>query len=225
MTTDDAAAPARHPARVLAVLVGVSAVLVLVSLLAPWWAPHRDVMFYVEVGGENNLPMWWNAGLLLVAGLVLFVTGDAAPGRTERFAWRALGALVLLLSLDEATMLHEKLAGPAGRLWPAAGLSYMWLVVGTPLAAGVLVFVLLLGRTLPRRPRWLLTAAFAVYFTGAVGVEVLQELVVDPDGHWFAHRVLFHAEEALEMAGASMMAVVPLVRARPAVALGARAAL
>lgn len=212
-TTDSA--PRYRALRSFVVLVGVSAVIVLAGLFTPWWAPPHEVRIYLDIGNEVSLPTWWNTALLVVAGVLMLAVGGGASGSRERTAWRLLGALLVLMSLDEASMLHERLALVGLRWWPEAGLNHMWLALGIPLAAAVVVIVVLLSRALPGRARWAVLGAFGIYFAGAVGAEVAQEFVLQVDGHWFASHFLAHLEEGLEMTGASLLLVTALAQLHP----------
>ena len=57
--------------------------------------------------------------------------------------------------------------------------------------------------------------ALGIYFTGAIGAEVAQELVLQVDGHWFVRHFLAHVEEGLEMTGAALLLVTALARLHP----------
>ena len=207
--------PMGRATRVFVVLIGVSAVIVLGNLFIPWWSPPHEVRIYLDIGNEVSLPTWWNTSLLVVAGVLMLLVSGGSAGRRERTAWRMLGGIVLLMSLDEASMLHERLALVGLHWWPDAGLNYMWLALGVPLAAAVVLFIVLLSRALPGRARWAVLGAFGIYFTGAIGAEVAQELVLQVDGHWFVRHFLAHVEEGLEMTGAALLLVTALARLHP----------
>lgn len=57
-------------------------------------------------------------------------------------------------------MLHERLALVGLHWWPEAGLNYMWLALGIPLAVVVALIVVPLSRALPGRTRWAVLGAF-----------------------------------------------------------------
>lgn len=202
--------PRYRAPRTFVVLVAVSAVIVLAGLLTPWWAPPHEVLAYVDVSNEVSLPTWWNTSLLVVAGVLMFVVAAGSPEPRERAAWRLIGGIVLLMSLDEASMLHERLALVGLHWWPEAGLNYMWLALGVPLAVTVALVVVLVGRFLPGRTQWAVLGAFGLYFAGAVGAEVAQELALRADWHWFVRHFLTHLEEGLEMTGAALLLATPL---------------
>lgn len=198
--------------RIFVGLVTVSAVIVLAGLSMPWWSPPHEVAIYLDVANEVSLPTWWNTSLLIVAGVLMLVVAGATSRPRERTAWRLLGGLVVLMSLDEASMLHERLALVGLHWWPEAGLNYMWLLLGAPLAVAVVVFVALASRCLPGRTRWAVLGAFGLYFAGALGAELAQELVLRTEAHWFVRPFLTHLEEGLEMTGAALLLVTPLAR-------------
>ncbi|MFW6188420.1 MAG: hypothetical protein ACOC84_10550 [Actinomycetota bacterium] len=197
-------------ARIFLALVAVSAVIVLAGLSMPWWAPTHEVAIYLDVANEVSLPTWWNTALLVVAGVLMLAVAGATSLPRGRVAWRLLGSLVVLMSLDEASMLHERLALVGLHWWPEAGLNYMWLLLGVPLAVAVAVSVALASRGLPARARWAVLGAFGLYFAGALGAELAQEFVLRTEAHWFVRPFLSHLEEGLEMTGAALLLVTPL---------------
>lgn len=211
-------APGYPARRIFAALLAVSTVMVLTALFEPWWSVPHDLRVFLDVSNEISLPTWWSTSLLVLAGVLMLTAAGVVPGRSERTAWRLLGGLLVLMSLDEAAMLHERLALVGSTWWPDAGLNYMWLLLGVPLAGAVVLFVALTVRGLPGAVRWTVLGAFGTYFLGAVGAELAQEAILraeEPEQtRWFARRFLAHLEEGLEMTGAAMLLVTPLTRLR-----------
>jgi hypothetical protein len=95
-------------------LVAVSALLLVVTLfsyaLAGSGALSR-LLFWLGLGGENNIGAWWSGMLLVLAAFFAFdgfFNLDKPLG--ERRGWLALGFALLLLSFDEIASLHESLS-------------------------------------------------------------------------------------------------------------------
>jgi hypothetical protein len=109
-------------------------------------------LFWIGLGGENNLGAWW-AGMLFLLPAAFALDGycDGAKPVTERRGWAALGAALLLLSFDETASLHEHL-GALG-VWHLAPLG--------ALGGAVTVYSLVLLRR-ARLPIAGLLAAFAL---------------------------------------------------------------
>ena len=130
--------------------------------------------------------------------------GDPLAGR-----WRLLGLVVLLMSVDEASGLHEEVRRTLERLAPAGGLPrpVLALIGGLLVAvAGVLVLPLLRG--VPRWVRNRLLLAGVLYALGAVGLEVASipyTAVEQVEGGLYL--LLVTVEESLELSAVALAAV------------------
>ncbi len=98
------------------VLVAVSALLLVVTFIAYALAgtgPSVRLLFWIGLGGENNIGAWWSGMLLVLAGFFAF-DGFTNPDKPveERRGWLSLGLALLLLSFDELASLHEYLLRP-----------------------------------------------------------------------------------------------------------------
>lgn len=101
-----------HIRRLTWVLLGITGVLVVISYGSVYaWrmTDLHDLHAYVFVGHETNLPTWWNTALLFCVGIASVVAAGATAG-SERRAWWVVGAATVLISLDEASQVHEQLA-------------------------------------------------------------------------------------------------------------------
>ena len=194
----------------LVVSVIVSLIITLLSLFAVWWAPNMGIYHYLEVTSEVNLPMWWNVLLLIVAATLMFLVAANTPSRSARLAWRTMAVIALLMSLDDATMLHEKLGMIVERFAPATGMTFTWVLLGGPIALAVVIMAIMASRKMHKTPRRLLVSGFVVFLGAAVGFEFIADYLIRTEAHWFLYRVTYHLEEGLEMAGAALIAVAPL---------------
>ena len=111
--------------------------------------------------------------------------------------------IFMFLSLDEAALLHEKI-GSVFRLIinPVGALRNVWVVPG---AGFVLLFGLLYWRflrSLPKMTSRLFVVAGMVYFGGAVGLEVIENLYYSKFGGGnVVLASLVTIEELMEMVG------------------------
>lgn len=194
----------------LVVCVIISLIITLLSLFAVWWAPNDRVYHYLEVTSEVNLPMWWNVLLLIVAATLMFLVAANTPSRSAAFSWRLIAVIALLMSLDDATMLHERLGVVVEHFLPDTGMTFTWVLLGAPIAAAVILVAFVASRRLQRTPARLLVSGFVVFLGAAVSFEFVADHWIRIDAHWFVYRVTYHLEEGLEMVGAALMAMSPL---------------
>ncbi|MEP1125029.1 MAG: hypothetical protein ABJH68_14190 [Ilumatobacter sp.] len=128
-----------------------------------------------DIGRESNVPTLVNTVLLvtvaaLAAGLALLRRDDR---KLRRSVWW-VAAIVTLLAVDEATGLHERFGGPAGRWLERVGIdwpTYAWLVPGIAVVCVGGVVSWRVGRHLPRVLGRRLTIAAGIFFAGAIGME------------------------------------------------------
>jgi len=107
-------------------LIAVSALLLIITLFSYALAGQgmlSRLLFWLGLGGENNIGAWWSGMLLALAAFFAF-DGFANPGKPpgERRGWLALGFALLLLSFDEVASLHEYLSVRARGSLAALGL-------------------------------------------------------------------------------------------------------
>lgn len=156
---------------------------------------------------ERNVPTWFATCLLFACGALLFRIARATAEAHLAFVrhWRALGAIFLFMSLDEAIEIHEYLAYVVeGRGW----LYFSWVV---PAAVIVLVvgaaFARFLGHLEPVTRRRFVVAGI-VYVSGALLCEL-------PLGAWterhgddnLGYAFIDFVEETLELVGAGYFLV------------------
>lgn len=194
----------------LVVSVIVSLIITLLSLFAVWWAPNLSIYHYFEVTSEVNLPMWWNVLLLIAGATLMLLVAANTPSRSARLSWRLIAVIALLMSLDDATVLHEKLGLVVERFAPDTGFTFTWVLLGAPIAVVVILLAFSASRRLHRTPRRLLLSGFVAFLGAAVGFEFIADYLIRVEAHWFLYRVTYHMEEGLEMVGAALLAVAPL---------------
>jgi len=211
-----AAAPRVPLARKAGLVLGGGAALVLVANPATrWWAQWRrqsdpgygdDVPLLFDVNSETTVPTWYSASLLLVVAAVcgLLAVLARAGGEQGWHRWLVVSGVFAAMSLDETSAVHERLGnalaadldvGGAGLLW------HPWVVVGAPLAAGVVAVVVWAMAGLPPPLRQGVLGGLALYLIGALGLESVGGLVLDEVGDGLAYAAVTWAEEAVEMAG------------------------
>lgn len=181
-----------------------------------WWAgePFFLITQFISFYGEQTIPAWYSSVKLFVLGgalLTVWRWNGPAP-RLSLAALLLFAFLVLLMSMDEAVSLHERvgmfftkmIASQAERGMHAVRTGYWPYIIGLP--AAVVAAAALCGayRAVADAPqgRARLTLGLAVLMFGAVALEALWNFL--PDGP-LADFFEPWAEETLEMLGVTVM--------------------
>jgi hypothetical protein len=207
------------PKRILILLLLIATVLCAVSLIAVVLSLQPDapaftqrdffdkVLKRIDVNLEATLPAWFSASMLVMCALVsgLVVATNTLPVISNRLRWFGLVVIFLAMSADEVAALHDAANEPLKAIFNTTGaLRHSWVLLG-------IVFLVLLGflyarfmLALPSRTRNTLLAGFAIFFAGAVGMEMLGGVYANTDGmNKTVEAVILHIEEFFEMAGAA----------------------
>lgn len=154
---------------------------------------------------EGNFPTFYSAvAMLLATGLLALITrANWNSEGTFRFHWLFITCLLLFLTFDEATAIHELIGGFFEDYVDASGFLYFAWVVPYGIAVAVLGVVFLkFILALPPQTRNGFIAAAAVFLSGAIGLEVFGAREADFNGtETITYCVLYTFEELLEMLG------------------------
>jgi hypothetical protein len=161
-------------------------------------APVPHVKEWVDLGGESNLPTWWNATLLVLVATAAVAAAFLTDRPSERRSWWIVGTATTYLSVDEATGLHERLSELGERTGVDVP-TYAWLVPGVILAAIGATILVLAGRALPSPTGARLGLALAAFAFASLGLESVGGWIRDrtDDSPWFTLAIIL--EEGLEM--------------------------
>ncbi|MEA5448620.1 hypothetical protein VB780_08595 [Leptolyngbya sp. CCNP1308] len=165
--------------------------------------PFVGVFKFFSMGQEANFPTYISAlNLLLAAGLCLLVSRHDVPQkkRMSRY-WVGLSVGLLLMSIDEAAQIHEGIIGVLLENYLGRGtgvLYYRWYLAYIPLVIVIGCSYLPFLKRLPLRYSSRLCLAGLVFLGGAIGVEMLESVLVYA-GINTAISILF--EETFEMLG------------------------
>lgn len=204
------------PARVLALLTGIAALL-LAGHAAATIAELRfgrnhllGLSRMLNFEGELTIPAWYSSLLLLLCAILLALAWRVRRGGTDRFRryWGALAVIFCFLALDEAVAIHEQLIDPVRNALDTGGAFLHAWVIPYGIAGLVLLLVyrpFLLA--LPRRTLHLMVASGALYVGGAVAVEMIGGYVWDRNPERGIPIIAIMAlEETLEMVGLALFA-------------------
>lgn len=151
---------------------------------------------------EANLPTWAASSLLIACAIA---SGKVAmsPAARPRGSWWVVTAAFGFASLDEAIELHEQMGG----LIDAGGVLYFdWIVSAAVILAALAVALWPWLRALAPATRRRLVLAGAVYFGGAVVMELPLGWWTDQAGAGsLGYALIDWVEETMELAGAVLM--------------------
>jgi len=157
---------------------------------------------------ESNIPTWFQSAiLLLTSGLALWTALTYQKNNKIKHFWYFVSAVLLFLSIDETSMLHERIRLPAGLKLSFGSLSipahFTWIIPGivAVLIVGIIIIKPLLMLDKATRNRLML--AGAIYVTGALGVEIITASTWETLGQFrtFQYSLLAGVEELAEFSG------------------------
>ncbi|WP_141243119.1 hypothetical protein [Geodermatophilus obscurus] len=188
------------PVAVTLLLVGASALLAREG--SPLTTERGQLRTYLDVFDETNLPTWWAASVLVAAALACGVVAALSGPGVARRRWSLLAGLTAALSVDEATVLHERLDRAVLPWLSPEDFPYLWVVPGAVLGLAVVVSVVGLTRAAPAPARRRLLLGFGLLLGSALGGEVVQGLLVAEGLLGRPFVVAYHLEELGETLGA-----------------------
>lgn len=215
----------RHlPWRIVLVVLGtISLLLAALSMAVP---PLTGVPYdnydgwlrrYLDVGWESNVPTWWASSLHFAGGVlfVLVALVHRLAGRGTGLPWAFFALMLFAFSADEATLIHERTRHLTALLWPDHPFNeYSWLAVGIPLGLVLLALTFFAVRRLSALSRRLVVLGLVVFFSGALGMEMVH-VILNPRievNFWWV--LVYHVEELLEMWGVGIMLCAALAGVR-----------
>ena len=192
-----------------ALLAGAAGIIGVHVVIHLTWLLHRQVPEHVEslfdIAKEYSVATWLTVAVWFVLGGICF---GLASRRRQR-GWYLLGALFVYLSLDDSTMLHERIGWMNGKLAEPAGM-YAWLVVLGPVfllvGAAALRFLWTACASDPRARAWIV-AVFLGLGT-ALLIEVTEREVAQSALRWRGIRLVKYTmtiEETLELLAPILM--------------------
>lgn len=163
--------------------------------------------FYLDA--EGNIPTYVNALLLFIPSLLLAAIGASKNAAKDkfRFHWNALALIFLLLSIDEASSLHERLIKPIRAIAGGEGFFYFaWVIPGMIAVALFGLAFLTFFLRLDKKFKILFFFSLAVYIGGAIGGEMVSGRYAASLGQKnYVYAVVASLEESVEMFGCSLI--------------------
>lgn len=168
-----------------------------------------DFIQEFDVNSEANVTSYYSVSLAILSSLLFFVVAyhKYADKDKYRLQWAALGFLLLYISMDDASVIHEKFSRYLKGMSDLGGwFEYKWVIIGL-LAVGIIgVAFFRFWLHLDTRFKILFLLAGGMFFGGAVGFELI-------GGRWaysfgsknFVYSVLTTLEQGLQYAGLTTM--------------------
>jgi hypothetical protein len=185
------------------------------AFIVNYWigSPFELVNRLLNLNGEMNIPTWYSS-MQLFSAAVLY--GVFALRNVDRsFATRSLflfPLFLLMFSIDEVACIHEWLGKKTDVLLPSGTRQGTWFettgiwffVIGVPVSALCFLTLIYLktyyGRS--RKVFRLMMIGMAIFFGGAIGVEILSNV---PGSGSLGQIVEVVLEEGMEMAGVTVL--------------------
>jgi len=144
---------------------------------------------------ESNIPTCFSAILIFINALVLALIGKYTKNNKINY-WYLLSGIMLYLSIDELTIIHEKINTEItaynflNSFWGSG-----W--AGLYVIFAIIIFILFIGFIidLPKNTRNLILLAGIIYVFGAAGLEFIGGIYAES---FVVYKYLTTVEEALE---------------------------
>jgi len=185
---------------IVAVLISIHIVLKIVEL----GFGHDHILGlvpFLRVTQEGKIPTMYSTVALLAASSLFGLISIACTQAKRIFAlsWASLSAIFLFLAMDEALMIHEMLNTKLTGSFDTSGINdQAWII---PYGIGVIILGVIyikFLRSLPRRTCRLMVSAACIFLMGAIGMEILGEIIGD---NAIIGNIISTVEETFEMSG------------------------
>ncbi len=191
----------------LLIIVAVLLSLNIIGIISSYGFNHNSVHGLValfDFDTEANIPTFFSALVLLFASILLsMIALTHQKNGSAYLPWLILAFIFLFLSIDEITMMHERLVLPVRESLNTSGLLYSAWVI--PYGIGLIIFVLAYLRFLIRLPRnisILFIVSGSLFALGALGFELLEGRLYElNESKTLMLSLLCMCEETLEMVG------------------------
>jgi hypothetical protein len=166
----------------------------------------------IALDTENCLGSYYSSVLMVIAALLMTITGQSCGNSRRRVQWYVLALVFILMSVDESVSFHEVLISPLRPFFSFSSyLHYAWIVPGS-------AFVLLFGLAyipfvLALKPeiRIRIITSGMLYVTGALGMEAIGGHFIHLGGPGNPYYIAsFLVEETLEIVGLTLFATTLL---------------
>lgn len=166
----------------------------------------------IALDTEHCLGSYYSSVLMLVAALLMAVTGQSCENRRRRKQWFLLALIFVFMSVDESVSFHEVMINPLRPFFTFSSyLHYAWIVPGAlfVLIVGLAYIPFVFALEPDIRNRIILSGL--LYVTGALGMEAIGGHFISIGGEDHPYYIMaFIIEESLEVMGLTLFATALL---------------
>lgn len=213
-----------QPKWALYIFGGVEVVLLILSLIGQYLQMFPDsysihshfqeniVHYFIlmfDVNSEANITTYYSVSMAIVASFLLFLIASLKNAVKDRyrFYWTILAWFVFYISMDDASVIHEKTSRYLKGLTDLGGwFEYKWVIIGLVVVAVFAVSFFRFWLHLDNKHKVLFLVSAGLFFGGAVGTELV-------GGRWaysfgsknFTYTLLTTFEQGMQYAGLTML--------------------
>ncbi len=170
----------------------------------------HDFIWGFDVNSEANITTYYSVSAAMASALLLFIIACLKNATKDRyrFYWAALAGLLLYMSMDDASVIHEKVSKYLKGVSDMGGwFEYKWVIVGLAVIGLLVIGFFRFWLHLDNKYKFLFVASAALYFGGAVGAEILGGRWAYSNGSKNFTYVLFNTfEQSLQYGGLTLLA-------------------
>jgi len=200
-----------NPSKILNILALIIIMLIIASLIGQifqYFFDHEYVFGFVpkfNLDKEANVPTYFSSFLLLFAGVLFGIIAIFKLKTDDMYAkhWSVLAILFTVASIDESAGIHELTILPLRHFLGTSGfLYYAWVIPGMLFVIFLSIAFWKFGLDIPKTTKRLLIIGVIVYFTGALGLELIGGYYTELYGRDnFFYSIITTIEESLELIG------------------------
>lgn len=213
-----------QPQWALYIFGGVEVVLLILSLIGQYLQMFPDsysihshfqeniVHYFIlmfDVNSEANITTYYSVSMAIVASFLLFLIASLKNAVRDRyrFYWTILAWFVFYISMDDASVIHEKTSRYLKGLTDLGGwFEYKWVIIGLVVVAVFAVSFFRFWLHLDNKHKVLFLVSAGLFFGGAVGTELV-------GGRWaysfgsknFTYTLLTTFEQGMQYTGLTML--------------------
>lgn len=206
----------KRSTKLLTVWIAVSLVLFFVHLAFKYVSVvgHQEqhmVIFELsnrfDMNDENSVPQWFTLVSFLTITVGAWLASRLSTGSAKRQLWALISLIALLLSIDDASAIHESALGILHLTFfddlPATFTRNAWFLILPLVLIGCIWLLATAARLLPRRTTILLVAGGSVFLVGAILFDSVANMF--PARSFAGQGVVAGMEGFLQMIGLSVL--------------------